>query len=164
MAYAGELPNESIRNAVDLSPCGAVVVSGDGPNICGHMLLSQVGYYFHVAELYGKPRWMDRSGFQRYLNENEKEMLGYYPVNLPDVAGAEAELKRLLDIRWAWLVAPHNCATFVEQVLQAGGADFGLVSNCPAVLPAGEAVENAVAQGIQEFITWASGGYYPYSY
>lgn len=166
MAYAGDLGNATVQAAIDLSNCGAVVVSGDGPNVCGHMLLTQFGgggYYFHVASLLDKPRWMNRSGFKRYLTENNKTVLGYYPVKLTNVAAANAELSRLMHIKWLWGAVPHNCVAFVEQILQAGGSDFGLISNCPAVLPAGESISRSVDQGIREFINWASGGY-GYSY
>lgn len=43
------------------------------------------------------------------------------------------KLEELLAAKWTWGVLPHNCASFVEEVVQAGGSDAGLYSNCPAL-------------------------------
>jgi hypothetical protein len=35
-----------------------VVVSGDGPNVCGHALIKVGFYYFHIAGLASRPYFM----------------------------------------------------------------------------------------------------------
>jgi hypothetical protein len=32
---------------------------------------------------------------------------------------------------WSWWVLPYNCASFVEDVVRAGGSKAGLYFNCP---------------------------------
>ena len=114
----------------------AVVVSGYGPNFCGHTLL-HVGdaWYFHVAGGYKAPKFMHEDGYKRYLKENDKREIRRWIVKLPNPQGAHQKLHQLLKKPWLWGVLPHNCASFVEEVLQAGGSNAGMYLNCPAAEP-----------------------------
>ena len=49
-----------------------VVVSGSGPNVCGHTLLNVGQFYLHIDGLYQYPWHFNNAGYRRYLNENEK--------------------------------------------------------------------------------------------
>ena len=42
------------------------------------------------------------------------------------------KLEQLAAAKWFWGVLPHNCASFVEEVVRAGGSSAGLYFNCPA--------------------------------
>lgn len=110
----------------------AVIVSGYGPNFCGHTLL-HVGdsWYFHVAGGYDVPKFMHESGYQRYLKENDKREIRRWIVKLPNPRGAHLKLHELLKKPWLWAVLPHNCASFVEEVVRAGGSNAGMYLNCP---------------------------------
>jgi hypothetical protein len=111
-----------------------VVVSGARLNPCGHVLLNAggcAGWYFHVAEVHGFPRAMSPDGYRRYLRDNGKREQSRVRMPLPHPARAMARLEQLLAQKWTWFVLPHNCARFVEEILQAGGSDAGLWSNCP---------------------------------
>jgi hypothetical protein len=133
--YHGEILDTCPAWIYDFMNAEAVVVSGAQWNPCGHLLLAAGGcggFYFHVAEVRGFPRWMDARGFQRYLKENGKRELSRTRVPLPDPRGAMAKLEQLLSQKWTWFLLPHNCARFVEEVLHAGGSRAGLWSNCPA--------------------------------
>jgi hypothetical protein len=112
----------------------AVSVSGAVWNPCGHLLLFTGGYYFHVSgpSPYEYPKYMDEKGYQRYLHENKKRELRRTYVHVPHPDRAMQRLEELLSKRWLWGVLPHNCANFVEQIVQAGGNPAGLVFNCPA--------------------------------
>jgi hypothetical protein len=33
--------------------------------------------------------------------------------------------------KWLWGVLPHNCASFVKDVIKAGGGDLRVMLNCP---------------------------------
>lgn len=135
MAYEGDPLNVCMAQAFDFSNTSAVVVSGDFPNPCGHMVLNvggDAGYYFHIAGLYKQPRHMTLPGFRRYLRENEKRVLSRTPVHIPNPRAAQAKLDELLSRRWAWWAVPNNCAAFVEDVIRAGGAQHWLWSNCPS--------------------------------
>lgn len=114
----------------------AVIVSGDGPNLCGHALL-HVGnsWYFHVAGRNSLPKFMHESGYQRYLKENGKREIRRWIVKLPNPQGAHLKLHELLKKNWLWLAVPNNCASFVEEVVQAGGSNAGMYFNCPAAEP-----------------------------
>jgi hypothetical protein len=52
MPYEGEVLNACGIVHADLSEISVVAVSGDGANLCGHLLLFSPkggGYYFHVT-------------------------------------------------------------------------------------------------------------------
>jgi hypothetical protein len=70
-------------------------------------------------------------GFMRYLTTQRKRELrrAFLPVVYPE--RALAKMEDLLSRPWSWWVLPHNCVTFVEEVLRAGGSTAGLYSNCP---------------------------------
>lgn len=114
----------------------AVVVSGDGPNFCGHTLL-HIGdrWYVHVAGGYSVPKFMHADGYQRYLKENGKREIRRWIVKLPNPQGAHQKLHELLEKPWLWAILPHNCASFVEEIVQAGGSKAGMYFNCPSVEP-----------------------------
>ncbi len=113
-----------------------VIVSGARWNPCGHTVLNsggRGGYYFQIAgDGYEKPFCMDETGYRRYLKEAKKMELRRQRVMVPNPLGAQKKLDTLMSKRWLWGVLPHNCATFAEEVLQAGGAKIGITFNCPA--------------------------------
>ncbi len=172
MGYSGEIVRSCGVIDMDMNNAFAIVVSGDGPNVCGHMILNtggRGGNYFHVAGFRDHPRYMSQAGYDRYLSENGKTELGRYRVRLPAPQAAAIRLEELLSEKWTWLVVPNNCVDFVEVVLQAGGADFGLISNCPGAFVAGENTRNvireiqvnttdrAIERRIWEFMYWSQG-------
>ncbi len=114
----------------------AVIVSGDGPNFCGHALL-HVGdaWYFHVAGRNSLPKFMHESGYQRYLKETGKREIRRWIVKLSNPRGAHEKLHDLMEKRWLWLVLPNNCTSFVEEVVRAGGSKAGMYFNCPSAEP-----------------------------
>ena len=132
--YEGDELNTCLARAFDFNVVHAVTVSGDSWNPCGHLLL-QVGRvnwsYFHVSGLRNRPKFMNEAGFRRYLRENNKRVLFRRAVAIPDPEGAQAKLEKLMSEPWIWMVLPYNCATFVEQIVQAGGSTAGLYLNCP---------------------------------
>lgn len=139
MSYSGEVLNACGVINIDFSNTSVVAVSGDGPNICGHLLLhvgGRGGYYFHVAEFRGYPRYMSEAGYRRYLSESGKTELRRIPVHVPNPSGALIYLEQMMSGKWTWLVLPNNCVAFVEEVLAAGGADWASASNCPALATA----------------------------
>lgn len=119
----------------------AVVVSGDGPNFCGHMLLRINNYYFHISEVYNYPTFMFASEYTEYLKKNGKTEIFRIRRLLRNRDGARNKLKTLLNQKWLWLVIPNNCTDFVEEVIGAGENKFGLISNCPTQLPIKIALE-----------------------
>ncbi len=136
MAYEGETLDICPQVPYDFSETYAVVVSGWGPNFCGHQLLNLQGadgVYLHVAEWHGRPRIMDRPGYDRYLEENKKRELNRFRVNITNPQAAMMKLEELLSKKWLWGVLPHNCASFVEEIVRAGGSSAGLFFNCPAL-------------------------------
>jgi hypothetical protein len=135
-AYCGEVLEVCPARSYDFMDCSAVVVSGSRFNPCGHMLLNAggcAGWYFHITEVHGYPRYMGAQGFRRFLRENDKREVVRIGVPLPDPARAMRKLEELLEQKWTWFVLPHNCVHFVEEVLQAGGGKERLWSNCPAL-------------------------------
>lgn len=136
MAYEGEVLDTCGLLVLDLSEIAVVAVSGSGPNVCGHLMLyskANGGYYFHVAGVNAYPRYLPSASFPRYLKENGKRVLRHIPMRLPNPAGAEAYLEDALSQKWLWFVLPHNCVTFCEKVISAGGGTWSSASNCPAV-------------------------------
>jgi hypothetical protein len=136
MAYEGERLLECPGKGFDFSKTYAVVVSGSGPNFCGHLLLNTGGIggdYFHVAGIRTEPRMMTEQGYRRYLKEAGKKELKRFQVTISNPVAATLKLEQLTSEKWTWGVLPHNCASFVEEVVQAGGSTAGLYSNCPAL-------------------------------
>lgn len=134
--YEGDIMVQCLLKPFDFQNTRAVVVSGYGINFCGHTLLyTGGGWYFHVAAVHGVPRFMREDGYQRYLKENGKHEIRRWAVKIPNPAGAYRKLEELLAKQWLWLLLPHNCASFVEEVVQAGGSKAGMYFNCPTVEP-----------------------------
>ncbi|QBE62364.1 hypothetical protein [Pseudoduganella lutea] len=116
----------------------AVVVSGDGINACGHTLLHIGGHwswYVHIAGFYKVPKFMNGDGYKRYLKENGKREIRRWPVKLPNPQGAHDKLHELIEKPWLWGIIANNCASFVEEVVQAGGNKAGVYLNCPVAEP-----------------------------
>jgi hypothetical protein len=139
MAYEGELLTYCPQE-LDCSVVYAVIVSGTFPNFCGHALLfvqtpysisSSDGYCFQVAGVSTFPRIMDLDGYARYLKESKKAEITRYVVTIPDPESAVRRLEDVMLKQWRWLVLPHNCAAFVEDIVSAGGSSAGLYFNCP---------------------------------
>lgn len=103
----------------------------------GHAILKtsiRNGYYFHVAPpIRSNPKYMDEKGYLRYLKEHNKRELVRQWVPLKSPYKAQEKLDELLSKKWTWMVVPNNCASFVKEILKAGGADTGVYSNCPAL-------------------------------
>ena len=122
--------------AYDFANTYAVVVTGTAPNPCGHLILNlggSVGNYFHVAGIITKPRMMTQNGYERYLLENKKKELKRFRISISNPDKAMKKLEELMSKNWIWGVLPHNCASFVEDIVHAGGSAAGLYSNCPAL-------------------------------
>ena len=136
MAYEGDLLNFCPAKAFDFADTYAVVVTGTKPNPCGHLILNvggSVGTYFHVAGVIKKPRLMTRSGYERYLLENNKAEIKRFKIHISNPGKAMQKLDELMSKTWLWGVLPHNCASFVEEIVHAGGSGAGLYTNCPAL-------------------------------
>lgn len=156
MSYSGDFLESCLD--LDLSRASVVAVSGDGPNVCGHLLLfidSSGGYYFHVAELHGRPRYMNQEGFRRYLRESGKTELRRLHVEIPRPQDAYRRLQALMSESWTWLVLPNNCVAFAEDVIAAGGGEWASASNCPAVATAA-----TIPQRVNEFFYRLEGEIY----
>jgi len=134
--YLGEILRSCPARIYDFMNTAAVVVSGSRFNPCGHVLLNAGGcggWYFHVIEVRGFPRGMPAAGYRRFLDENGKRERTRVRVPLPQPARAMAKLEEIMSRKCTWMVLPHNCAGFVEEILQAGGSDAHLWSNCPTL-------------------------------
>ena len=130
--YEGEIMVQCLLKPFDFQNTSVVIVSGDGPNFCGHMILYVGAFYFHVAGVNDPPRYMMAEGFRRYLKETGKHEMRRTFVKVPNPFGAQRKLEELLATKWRWLLFPHNCASFCEEIVAAGGSKAGLYLNCPA--------------------------------
>lgn len=136
MAYEGDRLLFCPMVPFNFDDTHAVVVSGSWPNFCGHLILNvegRGGRYLHVAGVRTYPRIMSKAGYDRYLRENKKRELRRYKVTITDPDAAMRKIDDLLAATWMWGILPHNCASFVEEVVEAGGGSEGLYSNCPAL-------------------------------
>jgi hypothetical protein len=136
MGYNGEHLSRCPERAFEFThDASIVVVTGDGPNFCGHGLLNTNncgGWYFHVTgEVYTQPWFMDAQGYGRYMRENGKQEIRRIPLLIKEPKKAREKLMDLLSQKWLWMGIPHNCVTFVETVASAGGSAFELRWNCP---------------------------------
>lgn len=134
--YSGEIMLRSILKPSDFKHACAVIVSGAGANFCGHTLLHTThDWYFHVSGHYDYPKFMNEGGYQRYLKENAKREIRRWLVPIRDPAAAHRKLEELLAKQWFWGGAVHNCVSFVEEVVNAGGSNAGMLINCPTAEP-----------------------------
>lgn len=151
MSYAGEILDQCGLIDIDLSKVTVVAVSGDGPNVCGHLLLYgghiRGGYYFHVAEIRGYPHYMSESGYGRYLKETGKTEIRRRSLSLPNPQNALLYLENLMANKWTWGGIPNNCVAFVEEVIAAGGGRWSSYSNCPVI-----ATQDTISQRIELFL------------
>jgi hypothetical protein len=165
MAYEGDILDACGLIQLDFTNAYIVAVSGDGPNVCGHLLFfapNGGGYYFHVTgdpkgknlnRLRGYPMYMTEAGYRQYLKDTGKKELRRRKVDLPNPHDAELYVEKLLSDKWTWAVLPHNCVSFVEAVIKAGGGTWGSYSNCPAL-----ATSDSVSERIQSFYRWMNTG------
>ncbi|MBX7228367.1 MAG: hypothetical protein K1X48_02020 [Burkholderiaceae bacterium] len=138
MAYEGEILEQCGVIDIDFSETTVIAVSGDKPNVFGHLLIyagkSRGGYYFHVAGgVHSYPHYMTEAGYRRYLRETKKKELRRLPVMLTNPQDALLYLENLLANKWLWLVVPNNCVAFVEEIIKAGGGTWASYSNLPTV-------------------------------
>jgi hypothetical protein len=133
VTYLGEHLNQCRAVPFDWANTSLVIVSGSGPNPCGHAIANAGNFYFHVDGVRGYPWYFGQTGYQRYLRENGKRELRRRRVQLTNPDGAQNKLDELMSKKWTWLVLPNNCVAFVEEVFAAGGSKFSSYSNCPKV-------------------------------
>jgi hypothetical protein len=111
-----------------------IVVTGQGPNICGHSLLNfggKDGFYVHVTGIVEKPRIMSESQYQTYLRAYTKQELLREKINLGFPEKSISYLEKLLSEDWNYKLLFHNCSHFVEKILQAGGYSIYIPTHCP---------------------------------
>jgi len=99
--------------------------------------------------------YMTEAGYRQYLKDTRKRELRRRPLNLPNPAQAYLYLEGLLAEKWTWAVLPNNCVSFVEEVIKAGGGDWGSYSNCPAM-----ATSDSVRERLARFYQWMESGVY----
>ena len=159
MAYDGEFLDQCGLLDIDCSRIAVVAVSGAGPNVCGHLLIATgrpgSSIYFHVALISGYPKYMTEAGYQRYLRENGKSEIRRRLLSLPNPEGAQLYLENLMANNWTWVVLPNNCVAFVEEVIHAGGGEWGSYSNCPSV-----AIQDTIATRAARFLSQLEGEIY----
>ncbi|MCO8162690.1 hypothetical protein NJC38_10975 [Pseudomonas sp. 21LCFQ010] len=132
MSYFGE-PLEICRAVpFNWGDTWLVVVSGDGPNFCGHALLRVGFYYFHILGWAERPWYMTEQGFERYKHEGGKRELFRRKIIITKPLEAQRKLEALSVKPWHWLGVPNNCVSYVEDILRAGGANDASFINCPA--------------------------------
>ncbi|WP_137940341.1 hypothetical protein [Chitinivorax sp. B] len=131
MAYLGERMYSCFSTLFNWTQTHIVVVSGSGPNACGHTILNAGQFYFHIDGFREYPWYFSESGYRRYLKENGKKELFRRRVRVTNPSRAQEKLEELSADKWTWGGAVHNCVTYVEEILKAGGSDESLFSNCP---------------------------------
>jgi hypothetical protein len=134
--YRGEIMHQCPIKPFDFKITRAVIVSGVPGNFCGHCLLYTGGcWYFHIDGPNNRPWFMRDEGYMRYLGENKKREYRRWIVQIPDPIGAHLKLVELLARNWRWLGLHHNCVSFVEEIVEAGGSKAGMYLNCPTAEP-----------------------------
>lgn len=84
----------------------------------------------------GHPMYMTETGRRQYLRETGKRELRRRALRLPNPNGAYLYLESLLSEKLTWAVLPDTCVAFVDELIRAGGGDWGSYSTCPAVATA----------------------------
>jgi len=112
-----------------------VVVSGSGPNPCGHALL-RIGepgdqHYFHTDALRDRPFYMDETGYQTYLQQEGKTQLHEEPINVRNPQATHQALNESITQKHLWTALPTNCVTYIEDIIRKGGEPDYDPYNCP---------------------------------
>jgi hypothetical protein len=138
--------------------CGITFVVGFNPNPFGHAFnlnpfghaLFRMGHRFgflHVDEPHAYPKFIAANELRHYLRDEGKHITHEQTIRLPNPNGALAAIRRLGRKKWWWLVIPHNCVSFCEAILHAGGSHWTSLTNLPlldrAINQFGAAVANA---------------------
>jgi hypothetical protein len=119
--------------------CELLIVSGSGPNIAGHMLMelpARAGgtkSVFHIGAVRDYPYWMASSDYPRYLKEAGKTEIGRKFISLPKPGDAEIDLAKAIRTKWTWGGIINNCVSFCEEYIDAGGSEWSMWTNAPAV-------------------------------
>ncbi len=124
MAYEGEALHSCPAEMFDFNSTYVIIVSGASLNPKGHMILNtggRNGIFFHAVRLYDYPLSMDTSQFQRYLRENDKTIWTIFKITIPYPERSQQKLEELLASKWFWRGIAHNCETFTEEIVEAGG-------------------------------------------
>jgi hypothetical protein len=138
-------PAQQDRRAWDLrieGDCGVTIVTGSFPNLFGHALFRlgrRVGY-MHVDQLYDYPSYIPYYDFDFYLKSNGKSLIYHDPIRIPNAPGALTRLQQLRMSKWVWLVVPHNCVRFCEQIIRAGGGSWFSTTNLPILSAAADSL------------------------
>jgi hypothetical protein len=64
---------------------------------------------------------MNEQQFKRYLDESGKFVITVTRVGIRDPANAQRKLDELVSKPWSWWGVVHNCESFVEEIVTAGG-------------------------------------------
>jgi hypothetical protein len=125
---------------LDFTTAHIILVTGDSPNACGHMLLyirgvHTTGMYFHFGgpKLLDRPKYMNALEYFNYLKSFKKEELIRKEVSLTNPDGAKKRLLKLLRGDWLTFVFGHNCGTFVKSVIEHGGNFWAFKEYCPVI-------------------------------
>lgn len=131
--YQGRHINMCVKNAFVRGRVEVIIVNGTFPNYCGHALLNVQGYgIVHISGMFKKPYFLAHfEEFHRYLRDNNKTVLDRYNFVLPNPDGASRRFYQLTYEPWRWLGLVHNCATFIRDILAAGGIASFYPANCP---------------------------------
>jgi len=141
MSYIGKTYTDKKLPKLNWNKTALVLVTGSVPNTCGHALLYVGGYYFHFdgPSIWNYPRMFNSTAdYNRFLLSNGKHELIRKYVEIPYPEKAQARLFELLNRRWATLVVSHNCASFVAEILAAGGNTWTVPQHCPVLELTGE--------------------------
>lgn len=135
--YAGmRWRDESLPRNINWNRTELVLVTGDLPNTCGHILLYVGGPYFHFVgpSPFDYPKVIpSESEYQAFLTGGKKHELMRRRCSVPHPEKAAERLSQLLHNRWLTFVGNHNCASFAAQILHAGGNFYDMPSHCPVL-------------------------------
>lgn len=118
-----------------------VLVTGDMPNTCGHVLLYVGGGFGHYFQYNGPnpfgslPEFLNGdSVYRTYLTRGRgKTELARKYLAIPKPGQAQARLEELMNTKWRTLLIRHNCVTFAQEIIKAGGNFWDFATECPVL-------------------------------
>jgi hypothetical protein len=129
--YLGENMSSCPSRMLQWSSTSAIILNGSPLNICGHQALRVGAYYFQILRVHGFPTYMNEKGYRLRLAQTGQREVRRDQIFIRDPERAQAKLTELMAKRWLWGILAHNCANFVAQIIEAGGAPRHLYSQCP---------------------------------
>src|SRR3990167_2272536 len=125
VTYPSGLPEFIKQDILSDNTFGVGYISGMDINPFYHALLfvGKAGF-FHINSMSGHPTHLSIQHFNDFLARKKRKFFGVHFTDIKNTNALLEKLNELVQNNWYWGGVIHNCASFVREVLTAGGYTF----------------------------------------